>query len=192
MRKKILRKLFFVIIAALLTIMISAGIGYFTYNVTYDILGPPSYLEEVMSEPLDQDIYYDVFAESLENKFSEMESVFLGGAGAGGLGSAQAYVNKEEFINQTVGKVFYSERIVIDDNKNYYFVQTYWTVNDNILLIYEKVYTSPNKYYYIEKGENELIYHLYNSSDGWAKFWGIIAFIISVIILYFIIERFFD
>jgi len=159
------------------------GVGIFVHNVVYDVTDPSSHMEKIRSEPIIQEIKYDVFAEDLENKFVEIEGVGFGGAGAGGLGLAQASVSKEEFINQTNDKVFYSEEI-----RSKAFVQTYWTLNGNILLEYKKVYTAPFPYT-LEKGDNELIYHLYNPSGWIAVLCGIIAGIVFFVAIVIAIGR---
>ena len=163
------------------------GVGIFVHNVVYDVTDPSSHMEKIRSEPIIQEIKYDVFAEDLENKFVEIEGVGFGGAGAGGLGLAQASVSKEEFINQTNDKVFYSEEI-IEIGRSKAFVQTYWTLNGNILLEYKKVYTPPFPYT-LEKGDNELIYQLYNPSGWIATLCGIIAGIVLLVAIVIAIGR---
>ncbi len=74
------------------------GVGIFVHNVVYDVTDPSSHMEKTRSEPIIQEIKYDVFAEDLENKFVEIEGVGFGGAGAGGLGLAQASVSKEPLM----------------------------------------------------------------------------------------------
>lgn len=116
----------------------------------------------IFTEPIDKSIEYDILACTLENKFLVIEDVALGGAGAGGLGNSQVFLDKETFLNLSKNKtIYYAENILIDGHQ-YQFTQTYWSKSEeDLLLVYEKKYTPP-MFCKIIKGEHELIYYRYD------------------------------
>jgi len=166
------------IIALSITIGIIAGV------VSFYMMLPST---ATLTEPLDESMEYDIFAFTLEDKFSVMESIAL--EGSGGLGDTQIFLDKETFLKHSSDKNIYYAESISKDSGQYWFTQTYWSKSeDDFLLIYERNYVPP-KYHKIEKGKHELIYHYYDPMGSVPTFIGFFFGAVCFYILFFLWEK---
>jgi len=156
------------------------------------LAGLSVYHEQRMTIPIKNEIENSISMREMENKFVEIHSVFLGGAGAGGLGAPQMFAfSAEQFLNNTGNEKIYSAVALsgndgIDERATVY-KKSYWAFIENRagIMVYEEIYSQTG--FVIEGYDNSNIY-FFGTNGCFAFFVGIVAFIVLIIIEFYIVD----
>lgn len=130
-----------IIIGYLIFLGAMAGIGYWAYTSFHHV--------DHYQEPLRNEIERGIEVKQLENKFVVTERVFLGGAGAGGLGAPQVFAQSAQQFSDLVPS---KETVYVavawgedkyGDTTNKILKKTYWAFIENRagLLVYDDYYS---------------------------------------------------